>query len=429
MKYLPLPSEMFVENRKRLVENLPSGALAIFNSNDISPTNGDGTMPFKQNSDIFHQCGVDQEESILVIFPDAHRESHREILFVTETNEHIARWEGEKLTKQAAYEVSGIKNVQWLDQFPNLLKSLMSEASVVYLNANEHLRRGVPTETRDDRFVKKLKNDYPLHTYARLAPIMHKIRSVKTHWEMEVMRKAAEITIKGYKRVLKAIRPGIMEYELEAEFMHTFLSNRSDGFAYTPIIASGGNACVLHYIENNQECKDGDLILFDVGAVYANHCCDVTRCFPVNGRFTERQKEVYSAVLRVMKKCFTLLKPGVYLDDYHKQVGEIMTEELLTLGLITQDDVDNQNPDWPAYKKYFMHGTSHFIGLDTHDVGLWTEPIKEGMVFTVEPGIYIPEEGLGIRIEDDILITRDGYENLTAAIPKEIQEIEAFMNL
>jgi Xaa-Pro aminopeptidase len=428
MKYLPLPSEIFIENRNRLRALLPSKSLAIFNSNDILPTNGDGTLAFKQNSDIFHQCGADQEETILVIFPDAHREQHREILFITETNEHIARWEGEKLSKERAQEVSGIKNIQWLDQFPTILKTLMSEAESVYLNSNEHLRANTVVETRDMRFAKSLKEQYPLHQYARLAPLMHKIRSVKSEAEMTVMRKAAEITIKGYHRVLKNIRPGVMEYELEADFMHTFLSNRSDGFAYTPIIASGANACVLHYIENNQECKDGDLILFDVGAVYGNYCCDVTRCFPVNGKFTDRQKEVYNAVLRVMKKCFGILRPGIYLDDYHKQVGEFMTEELLNLGLITQEEVDNQDPNWPAYKKYFMHGTSHFIGLDTHDVGLWTEPVQEGMVFTVEPGIYIPEEGLGIRIEDDIRITADGFENLTADIPKEIEDIEAFMN-
>jgi Xaa-Pro aminopeptidase len=428
MKYLPLPAEMFIENRNRLRALLPSKSLAIFNSNDILPTNGDGTLAFKQNSDLFHQCGADQEETILVIFPDAHREQHREILFVTETNDHIARWEGEKLSKERAQEVSGIKNIQWLDQFPTILKIIMSEAETVFLNSNEHLRASHPVETRDVRFAKSLKEQYPLHQYARLAPLMHKIRSVKSEAEVTVMRKAAEITIKGYHQVLKNIRPGVMEYELEADFMHTFLSNRSDGFAYTPIIASGANACVLHYIENNQECKDGDLILFDVGAVYGNYCCDVTRCFPVNGKFTDRQKDVYNAVLRVMKKCFSILRPGIFLDDYHKQAGEFMTEELLNLGLITHDDVKNQDPNWPAYKKYFMHGTSHFIGLDTHDVGLWTEPVQEGMVFTVEPGIYIPEEGLGIRIEDDIRITADGFENLTADIPKEIDDIEAFMN-
>jgi Xaa-Pro aminopeptidase len=372
MKYLPLPAEMFVHNRKKLVAQLPEGALAIFNANDIMPTNGDGTMPFKQNSNLFHQSGVDQEDTILVIFPGAFRKAHQEILFITETNEHIARWEGEKLSKELATERSGIKNVQWLDQFPVLLKSLMSEADTVYLNSNEHLRANNPAETRDMRFARELQAKYPLHQYRRLAPIMHRIRSVKSKHEIEVMRKAAEITTNAYNRVLHTIKPGIPEYVLEATFMHEFLSSRSDGFAYTPIIASGKNACVLHYIENNDVCNDGELILFDVGAVYANHCCDVTRCFPVNGKFTDRQKEVYSAVLRVQKACFDLLRPGVYLDDYHKQAGELMTEELLKLNLITKEEVANQNPDWPAYKKYFMHGTSHFIGLDTHDVGLWT---------------------------------------------------------
>ena len=427
MKYLPLPAEMFIYNRKRLAEQLPEGAMAIFNANDIMPTNGDGTMPFKQNSDLFHQSGVDQEDAILVIFPAAFRKEHREILFLTETNEHIARWEGEKLSKTQATKRSGIENVIWLNQFPAMLKSLMSEAHTVYLNSNEHLRANNPVETRDMRFARELQAKYPTHQYGRLAPIMHRIRSVKSSHEIDVMRKAADITTNAYNRVLRTIKPGIPEYVLEATFMHEFLSSRSDGFAYTPIIASGKNACVLHYIENNDVCNDGELILFDVGAVYANHCCDVTRCFPVNGKFTARQKEVYSAVLRVQKACFDLLKPGVYLDDYHKQVGELMTEELLRLKLITQDEVANQDPKWPAYKKYFMHGTSHFIGLDTHDVGLWTEPIQEGMIFTVEPGIYIPEEGLGIRIEDDLVITKDGYENLTAGIPKEIEEIEEGM--
>ncbi|MCH8546642.1 MAG: aminopeptidase P family protein [Cryomorphaceae bacterium] len=427
MKYHPLPAELFIHNRQRLKDMLPKGALAIFNANDVLPTNGDGTLAFKQNSDLFHQCGVDQEETILVIFPDAHRKQHREILFLTETNEHIARWEGEKLSKDLATERSGIENVQWLSAFPALLKSLMSEAETVYLNSNEHLRAKSEVETRDMRFAKTLQADYPLHSYGRLAPLMHRIRAVKSKWEQDVMRQAANITTQAYQRVLKAIKPGVPEYVLEAEFMHEFLSNRSDGFAYTPIIASGANACVLHYIENKDVCNDGELILFDVGAVYANHCCDVTRCYPVSGKFTDRQKEVYNAVLRVQKACFELLKPGVYLDDYHKQVGELMTKELIDLKLLTPEEVKNQDPDWPAYKKYFMHGTSHFIGLDTHDVGLWTEPIQEGMIFTVEPGIYLPEEGLGIRIEDDLIITADGYENMTVGIPKEIDEIEAFM--
>ncbi|MCC5916038.1 MAG: aminopeptidase P family protein [Cryomorphaceae bacterium] len=427
MKYHPLPAELFINNRDRLKKFMPKGSMAIFNANDLMPTNGDGTMPFKQNSDLFHQCGVDQEETILIIFPDAHRKAHREILFLTETNDHIAVWEGEKLTKEVARERTGIENIQWLSAFPALIKSLMSEAQTVLLNSNEHLRAKVVVETRDMRFAKDLQEKYPLHNYGRLAPFMHKIRSVKNPHEMDVMRRAAEITTQGYLRVLKTIKPDVTEYVLEATFMHEFLSNRSDGFAYTPIIAGGKNACVLHYIENKDVCKDGDLILFDVGAVYANHCCDVTRCFPVNGKFTERQKEVYSAVLRVQKACFDLLRPGVYLDEYHKQVGELMTEELLALKLISREDVDKQDPDWPAYKKYFMHGTSHFIGLDTHDVGLWTEPIQEGMIFTVEPGIYIPEEGLGIRIEDDLIITADGYENMTSGIPKEIEEIEEAM--
>ena len=427
MRYQQLPKEIFINNRERFVKHLKPRSLAVFNSNDIFPTSGDGTLPFKQSADIFHLSGIDQEESILVIFPDAYKAEHREMLFLKETNDHIAIWEGAKLSKQQAFEVSGIKNVFWLTDFERIFKEVMSHAECAYLNTNEHLRATIEVETREARFGKWCKEHYPLHEYERAAPIMHQIRAIKNEHEIAVMQKAADITTKGYDRILKFMKPGVWEYELEAEFMHEFLMNRSRGFAYTPIIGGGFNACVLHYIENNDQCQDGDLVLFDVGAEYANYACDVTRCFPVNGKFTERQKEIYNAVLRVKRGAEKLLYVGNNLVDYHKGVGELMTKELVDLKLITIDDVKNEDPNWPAYKKYFMHGTSHYLGIDVHDVGLWTGKIEEGMVFTCEPGIYIPEEKLGIRIEDDLVVTKNGLINLTKAIPIEVEEIEEAM--
>lgn len=427
MRYEQLDRNIFIKNRERFKKFLKPRSLAIFNSNDIYPTGADGTLPFKQAADIFHLSGVDQEESILMIFPDAYKEEHREMLFLKETSDLIAIWEGAKLDKDQAFEVSGIKSVFWLTDFDRVFKEVMSHAENVYLNSNEHLRANIEVETREARFVKWCMKNYPIHNYERSAPIMHQIRAIKSEEEIAVMQTAADITTKGYDRILKYIKPGVMEYELEAEFMHEWLMNKSRGFAYTPIIGSGYNACVLHYIENNDECKDGDLILFDVGCEYGNYTCDVTRCFPVNGKFTERQKEIYNAVLRVKKGAEKLLVPGNNLVDYHKEVGNLMTKELLDLKLITQEEVDNGDPNWPAYKKYFMHGTSHYLGLDVHDVGLWTGVIEEGMIFTCEPGIYIPEENLGIRLEDDLVVTKEGLINLTKHIPIEIEDVEAAM--
>ena len=428
MKYTPLPKEEYVQNRANFVKHLAPGSLAVFNSNDIMPTNADGHMPFRQNNDIFYLSGVDQEESILVIFPDSFNEKHKEILFLKETSEEIAIWEGAKLTKDGAYETSGIRTVYWIDQFEKVFHGLMSEAQNVYLNTNEHTRAVIEVETRDARFNKWCKEKYPAHNYMRSTPTMHRLRSVKSANEVSQMQKACDITKAGIERVMRYLKPGLMEIEIESELAHEFLRNGSRGFAYTPIIASGFNACVLHYIENDQPCKDGDVILMDVGAEYGNYASDLTRSLPVNGRFTDRQKAVYNAVLSVMKDAMNLLKPGVFLGDYHTQVGELMEKQLVDLGLITMDDIKNQNPDWPAYKKYFMHGTSHFIGLDVHDVGLWTEPIQAGNVFTVEPGIYIREESLGIRIENDIVITDDGFVDLMGTIPIEAEEIEDYMN-
>lgn len=429
MKYDRIPSKLFIANRSKFIQDMQPNSLAVFNSNDIYPISADSTMPFQQHRDIFYLSGVDQEESILVLFPDAKDEKHREVLFLRETNEHIAVWEGEKLTKEAAFEVSGIKTVYWLSQFDTIFKTLMAEAESIYLNTNEHLRANTEVQTREDRFIESCKEKYPAHIYRKSAPIMHKIRSVKERTELELMLHACSITEKGIRRILPFIKPGVYEYEIEAELIHEFVRNRSRGFAYTPIIASGNNACVLHYIDNNNICNDGDVILLDVGAEYANYASDLSRSFPVNGRYTQRQKEVYNAVLRVKKFAETLLVPGTVLAEYHKEVGLFMEKELIQLGLIDQTDVKNQNPDWPAYKKYFMHGTSHYIGLDTHDVGPWNEPMKAGMVFTCEPGIYIQEEGLGIRIEDDLVVQETGAPvNLMATIPIEADEIEDLMN-
>ncbi|UTW64287.1 aminopeptidase P N-terminal domain-containing protein [bacterium SCSIO 12741] len=429
MKYLPISKNLFIKNRKKFVEQMEPRSLAVFNSNDIFAVSADSTLPFTQHRDIFHLSGVDQEESILVLFPDAHEEHYREVLFLKETSELIKIWEGEKLTKETAFETSGIKNVFWLQDFDRHFKAMMAQADSIYFNTNEHLRANTEMQTREDRFIEKCKAEYPAHQMRKSAPIMHQIRSVKEPEELELMQTACNLTHKGVERVLNFLKPGVWEYEIEAEILHEFVRNRSKGFAYTPIIASGFNACVLHYIENNQQCKDGDVILMDFGAEYANYASDLTRCFPVNGRFTQRQKDVYNAVLRVKKAAEQLLVPGTYLTDYHVEVGKLMESELLGLGLIDQTDIKNQDPAWPAYKKYFMHGTSHYIGLDTHDVGPWTEPMQAGNVFTCEPGIYIPEENLGIRIEDDLVVQESGApKNLMGDIPIEADHIEELMN-
>lgn len=381
MKYQTIDAALFKLNRKNFMSQMEDGTLAVFNSNDIFPISADSTMPFQQHRDILFLSGVDQEESILVLFPNAKNPNQREVLFLKETSELIAIWEGEKLDKNRALEVSGIASVHWLKDFQTVFKQMMAEASGIYLNTNEHLRANTEVETREDRFIKNVKQDYPTHQVHKSAPILHRLRSVKHPIEINLMQKACDITKAGIYRLLKFIKPGVWEHHIEAELAHEFLMNSSRGFAYTPIIASGKNACVLHYIENNKECFDGDVILLDVGAEYANYASDLTRCIPVSGRFTARQKEVYNAVLHVKNEAEKLLVPGTMMADYHKQVGLLMEEQLVKLKLISLSDIKSQNPDWPAYKKYFMHGTSHFIGLDTHDVGLWNEPIKSGYGF------------------------------------------------
>jgi Xaa-Pro aminopeptidase len=428
MKYLPIDSKLFIENRQRFAKQLKPNSLAIFNSNDIMPTNADGTMGFRQNADLFYLSGIDQEETILLIFPDAKDGAHKEVLFLKETNEHIAIWEGHKYTKEEAAAANGIQKIYWLSQFETIFNTLMAEAENVYLNTNEHTRSSSEVETRDARFIKWCKEKFPAHKYERSAPIMHNLRAIKSKHEIELIQQACNITEKGFRRILGFIKPGVWEYEIEAELAHEFIRNRSAGFAYGPIIASGFNACVLHYVENNKQCKDGDVILLDVAAEYANYASDLTRAVPVNGKFTRRQKDVYNAVLRVMRAATSMLVVGNTIDAYHKEVGRIMEQELIGLGLLNANDVKNQDPSAPLYKKYFMHGTSHFLGLDVHDVGSKHRPFEEGMVFTCEPGIYIREENLGIRLENDILITAKGPVDLMANIPIEADEIEALMN-
>jgi len=427
MRYNPLSAATYKEHRARFVKGMLPNSVAIFHSNDIMPTSADGTMPFKQATDIFYLTGIDQEETILILYPDASDPAHREILLVRETNEHIAVWEGHKFDKKESTALSGIQSVIWTTGYANMLKTLLPQAEHVYLNSNEHLRQSNEVETRTMRMNKALREKYPNMNIQRSAPIMHRTRSVKTAEEIEQMQNAVNITGKSFARICKFIKPGVMEYEIEAEIMHEFLRNGSRGHAYTPIIASGASACVLHYIDNDKQCKDGDVILMDYGSEYGNYASDMTRCVPVNGRFNDRQRAVYNAVLRVKTEATKLLTPGTMLGDYHKEVGKLMESALIELGLLDKHDVEKQDPKMPAYKKYFMHGTSHFIGLDVHDVGLWNEPIQENMAFTVEPGIYIPAENLGIRLENDIIITKDGHRDLFDAIPIEAEAIEDMM--
>lgn len=403
-------------------------SVAVFNANDIMPTNADGTMRFKQNSDLFYLTGVDQEETILLLAPDARDADHREVLFLRETNEHIAIWEGEKLTVEQARKVTGIQTIYWLRDFDRVFNNLVTQSAHIYLNTNEHGRASVQVETRDMRFIKRCKKQFPLHKYRRSAPIMEHLRAVKSKFELLLLQEACDITEKGFRRLLNVVRPGVWEYELEAELIHEFIRNRSQGFAYDPIIASGKNSCVLHYIENNRQCRKGDVLLLDIGAEYANYDADLSRTIPVSGRYTKRQREVYDAVLRVQNAAIDMLRPGTLLKEYHREVGKLMEAELVGLKLISKTDIAKQDPQHPVYKKYFMHGTSHFLGLDTHDVGNWDLPMEEGNVFTCEPGIYIPAEGIGIRIEDDIHVTRKGPVNLMKNIPKEAEEIEELMN-
>jgi len=426
MRYAPLAPSLFTANRVRLAALLPPKSIAILNANDILPTNADGSVAMRANSDLFHLTGMEQEETKLLLFPDADDDKLREILFLREPNEQNELWEGHKLRKDEAQKLTGIKQVKWLSDFPSQLHRLICEAGHVYLNTNEHKRAECHVQTRDERFIAEVQSRYPLHDYRRLAPLMHAVRVVKTPAEVAVIQRACQLTEKGFRRVLRTTKPGKSEADVEAEFAHEFIRGRGR-FAYEPIIAAGKNACSLHYQENGAELKAGQLLLLDVGAAYANYNSDMTRTIPVNGKFTPRQRKVYAAVLRVLRTMTAALAPGVKPKDWLKQCEELMTEELLALGLLKPRDIKQQTADAPAVKKYFMHGLGHPIGLDVHDVGDTTQPMQAGWVMTVEPGIYIPEEKMAVRLEDTVLVTGQGPVNLMAKIPIEPDEIEALM--
>jgi len=429
MKYTKIFSQLFIENRKKFVSKLKEQSLAIFYSNDLLPVNADAHYTFSQNSNFFWLTGIDQEECILWLFPDCPREELREILFIRKTNEHIQIWEGWKYSKEEAFEASGIKNVRYFEEFETILLQAIGFCENIYLDFNEHPRNTLFYASPSHQLAYRLQKQFPAHKIQRAFPILAYLRSIKSDEEIKLLQEAINITHKAFLRVLKFIKPGVYEYEIEAEIFHEFIKNRATGPAYGSIIASGKNACVLHYVLNNAICKDHELVLMDFGAEYANYSADLTRTVPVNGRFSSRQKQVYQAVLEVMKEAKKLLIPGKdNIYSYHHKVGEIMTEKLLEIGLLKSEDVKNQNPDWPAYKKYFMHGTSHYLGLDTHDVGFMNLTFEKGMVFTCEPGIYIFEEGLGIRLENNILITENGNIDLMENIPLEIEPIEEIMN-
>ena len=427
MKYTRLPSAVFTKHRQRFMAKLKPNSIAVFNANDIYPISADSTLPFEQHRDLFYLTGIDQEETILILCPDAKDPKHREMVFVRETNAHIAVWEGHKLTKSEAAAVTGIDHVQWTTDFEASFLELAKQAENIYINTNEHYRAKVETQTREDRFIEWCKQQFPKKNYEKSNFILQGLRGVKDPEEIAHIQQACDITEKGFRRILGFVKPGVWEFEIEAEFSHEFLSNRSKGFAYTPIIASGANSNVLHYIENSQQCKAGELILMDVGAEYGNYASDMTRTIPVSGRFTPRQRAVYEAVLKVKDEATKLLIPGVLWKDYHVEVGKLMSSALVDLGLLAKKEVSDNTE---AYKKYFMHGTSHHLGLDTHDYGLLDEPMETNMVFTVEPGIYIPDEGFGIRLEDDVVVKATGNPvNLMANIPIDPDEIEALMNL
>ena len=427
MRHRSIQSKLFLRNRKNLGKLLPEKALAISNANDVLPSNADGTLPFHPNSDLFYLSGIEQEESRLVLFPSCSNPKHREILFIREPNEHLKIWEGYKHNKEDAGKISGIQTVYWIQDFDDIFQLLAAEADVFYLNSNEHNRADNEVETRDQRLNQEIQKKYPLHRIERLAPYLHDLRFCKSAEEIKLIKQAIEVTSQGFHQVLRMVKPGVKEYEIEAEWAREFIRRRSK-FAYTPIVASGANACVLHYLQNDQACKKGDLLLMDVGACYANFNADLSRTIPVSGKFTRRQKQVYNSVLRVLRQSIRNATVGKSLKEWQTDAHDLMTEEMLRLKLITPSQVKKQDPEKPACRKYFMHGLGHSLGLDVHDVSNGQSEFRENCVFTVEPGIYLPEEGFGIRLEDNIQITQDGPKNLMANIPIEIEEIEQIMN-
>ncbi|MCG8749864.1 M24 family metallopeptidase [Tenacibaculum finnmarkense] len=430
MRYDKIDNSLFIENRKRFTAKMQPNSIAILTSNDVKHNNADDVMGFAQNNDLFYLSGIDQEETILVLYPDAFKKENRAILFVKETSELIKIWDGEKLTQEKATEISGISRVTWNKDFESVLQAMAFEADGFYLGHNEHYKRATNNqETQQDRMIKWCKEKYPLHQYYRAAKITRNLRPVKSDKEIELLQKAADISVESFSRILKACKPGKNEYELEAELTYNLVKSGASHHAFQPIVASGKNACALHYNTNDSVCKDGEMILLDFGVCYANYNSDTTRCFPVNGKFSERQAAVYRSVLYCLKEGSKLLKAGVLPADYEKNMAGLVEAELIKLNLLNADAVANQDPEKPLYKQYFMHGTAHYLGLDVHDVGLYSRPFEAGMILTCEPGIYIAEEGIGCRLEDDYLITEDGNVNLTAKMPIEIKDIEALMKL
>lgn len=427
MKYLPLDPAIFIQNRKRFIDRMEKNSIAIFNSNDELPTNGDAQHKFKQNSDLFWLTGIEQEDSMLVLFPDNSDAKYREVLILVRPNELKEKWDGHRLRAGEARTISGIQTIVWLDSLDALLQAWIHNADTIYLNSNENDRKANLVPVRDYRYAAAMKERYPLHNYRRSAKILKELRGIKTALEVDVMQKAIDITDNTFRQLLHIIKPGIMEYEIEAEIYHSFLLQRATGPAYGSIIASGDRARTLHYVENNQECKDGELLLMDFGAEYGNYCADLTRTIPVNGKFGRRQKTVYNACLHLHRYAASILKPGISIVDYTEKVGDEATVIFQKIGLLRKSDVKNEDPENRAYRKYLYHGISHHLGIDVHDLGTRTEPIKPGMVFTIEPGIYIEEEKMGIRIENNFWITKNGNKDLMKNIPIEVEEIEAMM--
>ena len=427
MKYLPLNPQIFIDNRKRFAKALRPNSIAIFVSNDEWPSNGDALHAFKQNTDLYWLTGVEQEDSMVILFPDCPDPKYREVLVLVRPNELKEKWDGKRLRSNEATAISGIKTIVWLDSLDALLQTWIHLADHIYLDSNENDRKASLIQTREYRFIAEMKARYPLHKYERAAKILKELRGIKTKLEVEVLQKAIDITDNTFRRLLKFIKPGVMEYEIEAEIFHSFLSQRSAGPAYGSIIASGDRARTLHYVSNNQECKDGELILMDFGAEYGGYCADLTRTIPVNGKFSLRQKEVYNACLALHNYAKSILKPGISIVDYTEKVGDEATKQFLKIGLITKADVKNEDPENRAYRKYLYHGISHHLGIDVHDLGTRTEPIKPGMVFTIEPGIYIEQEKMGVRIENNFWITKNGNIDLMKNIPITIEEIETLM--
>jgi Xaa-Pro aminopeptidase len=427
MKYLPLNPELFINNRKRFVEKMGKQSIAIFNSNDELPSNADQTFKFKQNSDLFWLTGIEQEDTMLILFPDNPDANYKEVLVLLRPNEVKEKWDGHRLRKNEAEKISGIQTIIWLDMLDGVLQSWIHHSDTIYLNTNENDRKANLVPVRDYRYAQMMQERFPLHQYQRSAKIIKELRAVKTPLEIEVMQKAIDITDQTFRRLLKFIKPGVMEYEIEAEIWHSFLSQRATGAAYGSIIASGDRARTLHYIENNQECKDGELLLMDFGAEYGNYCADLTRTIPVNGKFSRRQKTIYNACLHLHHYAASILKPGVTIVDYTKKVGDESTLIFNKIGLLKKSDIKNEDPNNRAYTRYLYHGISHHLGIDVHDLGTRTAPIKPGMVFTIEPGIYIEEEQMGIRIENNFVITKNGNKDLMKNIPITVDEIEALM--